>query len=130
MKSYKSYNFRAKISLFSTEMGGRKNSVYSGYRPSFGFNTSNYYSGQIKLIGKKVLRPGRSSQVKIVLLPARTIRKNLKPNDSFIITEGNKIIGTGVLEKVELELLPTIPQLRFHAIKDPIFKRGVSELPG
>jgi len=124
MKLYKSYTFRARISLFSTEMGGRKNPVYSGYRPSFGFNTSYHYSGQIKLIGKKVLRPGRSSQVKIALLPARTIRKNLKPNDSFIITDGNKIIGTGVLEKVELELLSTIPRVRFHPIKDPISKKG------
>ncbi|HEY4965316.1 MAG TPA: hypothetical protein VII28_02910, partial [Puia sp.] len=109
--------FRARIALFSTEMGGRKNPVYNGYRPSFGFNTANYYSGQIRLIGKKILRPGRSSFVKIDLLPARTIRKNLKPNDSFIIAEGNKIIGTGVLEKVELVLLPTIRTVRLHPTK-------------
>ena len=106
MKLYKLYAFRARISLFSTEMGGRKNPDYNGYRPSFGFNTANHYSGQIRLIGKNILRPGRSSHVKIDLLPARTIRKNLKPNDSFIITEGNKIIGTGVLEKVELISIP------------------------
>jgi translation elongation factor EF-Tu-like GTPase len=122
MKLYKSYTFRARISLFSTEMGGRKNPVYNGYRPSFGFNTENHYSGQIKLIGKNVLRLGRSSFVKIDLLPARTIRKNLKPNDSFIIAEGNKIIGTGVLEKVELVLLPTIRPVRLSPIKEAIIK--------
>jgi translation elongation factor EF-Tu-like GTPase len=119
---YKSYTFRARISLFSTEMGGRKNPVYNGYKPSFAFNTSNHYSGQIKLINKKILRPGRSSFVKIDLLPARTIRKNLKPNDSFIIAEGNKIIGTGVLEKVELVLLPTIRPVRLSPIKEAIIK--------
>jgi translation elongation factor EF-Tu-like GTPase len=103
-------------------MGGRKNPVYNGYRPSFGFNTANHYSGQIRLIGKKILRPGRSSHVKIDLLPARTIRKNLKPNDSFTITEGNKIIGTGVLEQVALDLFPTLPSLHIRPTKEPSIK--------
>jgi translation elongation factor EF-Tu-like GTPase len=106
MLSYQTYDFRARISLFSTELGGRENPVYDGYRPSFAFNTNIHYSGQIKLIGKKELRPGESSLADISLLSAQTLRKDLKPNDAFIITEGNKVIGTGVLEKVELISIP------------------------
>jgi elongation factor Tu len=102
MLSNQPYKFKAKITLYSTDMGGRKTPVFSGYRPSFAFNTAIHYSGEIKLIGKKELHPGQSSLVHVHLLPARTIRKNLKENDSFIITEGNKTVGTGVIEKLEM----------------------------
>jgi elongation factor Tu len=102
MLSNQTYKFRAKITLYSTNMGGRKTPVYSGYKPSFGFNTAIHYSGQIQLIGKNELRPGQSSFANIHLLSARTLRKNLKHNDSFIITEGNKTIGTGVIEEIEM----------------------------
>jgi len=44
------YNLKATITLFPTNQGGRKNPVYTGYRPSFAFNTEKYYSGEIKLI--------------------------------------------------------------------------------
>jgi len=102
MLSNQTYKLKARITLFSTEMGGRKNPVYSGYRPSFGFNTAIHYSGEIQLIRKKELRPGESSHANIQLLSTRTLRKDLKLNESFIITEGNKTVGTGVIEKLEL----------------------------
>jgi hypothetical protein len=38
----------------------------------------------------------------IKLLPARTIRKNLKPKDAFTISEGNKTIGSGIIEVVSI----------------------------
>ncbi len=100
MLSDQTYKFRAKITLYSTDLGGRRTPVYSGYRPSFAFNTINHYSGEIELIGKEELLPGQSSLANIQLLSARTIRKDLKRNDSFTITEGNKTIGTGVIEKM------------------------------
>jgi translation elongation factor EF-Tu-like GTPase len=33
------YNFQAKITLFATQSGGRKKSIFSGYKPSFVFNS-------------------------------------------------------------------------------------------
>ena len=99
MLSQQQYDLTARITLFSTELGGRRNPVWSGYRPNFAFNSKKYYCGQLKLIDKKELRPGESSKASIKLLPAWTIRKTLKPNDAFTITEGTKVIGTGVIEK-------------------------------
>ncbi len=96
------YRFKAKITLYPSELGGRLKPVYTGYRPSFVFNSKKHYSGEIRLIDKEILMPGESSKVNIRLLPARTIRI-LKPNDAFTISEGNKTIGTGVIEKVELQ---------------------------
>lgn len=107
MMSKLSYNLTAIITLFPTEQGGRKRPVYSGYRPNFGFNTQQHYCGEIELLNTKKLVPGGTSQVYIRLLPARTIRKNLKPDDAFVITEGAQPIGAGVIEKVEKEEIHT-----------------------
>lgn len=102
MPSEITYKLQAIITLFPSESGGRKKPVFNGFRPSFGFNTVQHYSGEIKLIGREKLNPGETAQAKINLLPARTIRKNLKPNDSFTINEGSRPIGTGVIQKVAL----------------------------
>jgi translation elongation factor EF-Tu-like GTPase len=99
--TYTTYNIRAIITLFPTDQGGREKPVYTGYRPSFAFNTERYYCGDIRLIARKELQPGQTSKAFIRLLPAKTIRKNLKPADAFRITEGTKTVGTGVIEKVE-----------------------------
>lgn len=99
MTSEYAYILTAKIALFPTENGGRKKPVYSGYRPSFTFNSLKHYSGEIEILGKNELRPGESSSVKIKLLPAKTIRRTLKKNDAFTINEGNKVVGSGVIEE-------------------------------
>jgi elongation factor Tu len=99
------YDLKATITLFPTDQGGRKNPVYSGYRPSFAFNTEKYYSGELRLIARKELRPGQTSKAHIRLLPAKTIRKNLKPAHAFRISEGNKTIGIGIIEKVDQVVL-------------------------
>ena len=96
------YNLKAKIILFPTKAGGRKKPVYSGYKPSFSFNTEKHYCGEIQLLNKDKLNPGETALAYIKLLPAKSIRKNLKKNDAFTITEGNIAIGTGVIEDVEL----------------------------
>lgn len=95
------YNLKATITLFPTDQGGRKKPVYTGYRPSFAFNTEKHYSGEIELIAREELQPGQTSKAYIKLLPAKTIRKNLKPADAFSITEGNKTVGSGVIEEVD-----------------------------
>ena len=99
---FNTYTLTAKIAFHRTIEGGRKKPVYSGYRPSFAFNTSRHYSGEIQLVDKEILYPGESTTVTIKLLPARTIRKTLKKNDAFTITEGNKVIGAGVIENAVL----------------------------
>jgi hypothetical protein len=96
------YDLTAKIFLLPTEIGGRKKPVATGYRPSFTFNSINHFTGEIRLVKTKELWPGQSSIAVIKLLPARHLRKNLKPNDTFSINEGTKTVGTGVIEKVKI----------------------------
>ena len=102
MTSEITYRLEAKISLLPTSLGGRKKPVYNGYRPSLIFNTKQHYSAEIHLIGKDELKPGNTSLARINLLPARTLRKTLKENDAFTLTEGNKTIGSGIIERVQI----------------------------
>ena len=103
MPSEITYDLTAKISLLPTGLGGRKKAVFTGYKPSFSFNTQNHFSGEVHLIDSEELKPGNSGRAVIKLLPSRLIRKTLKPNDVFIIVEGDKTVGTGIIEKVKLK---------------------------
>jgi translation elongation factor EF-Tu-like GTPase len=91
------YNLKAFITLLPTENGGRKKSIFSGYKPSLVFNTHKSYSAEIQLIDTDELQPGQTSMASIKLLPARTIRKNLQLNDAFTLVEGNKAVGNGII---------------------------------
>lgn len=102
MHSKITYDLIAKISLLPTEMGGRKRPVATGYKPSFAFNSLQHFSGEVHLIETQELKPGDSGLAYIKLLPARNISKNLQPHDAFTINEGNKTIGSGIIEKVKV----------------------------
>jgi len=95
------YNFTATLSLFPTENGGRKKPVYDHYRPSFSFSTLQHFSGEICFINLKELQPGGTATAIVKLLPSRHIRQNLKSGDAFTILEGDKIVGTGVIQHIE-----------------------------
>jgi len=97
------YNFTATLSLFPTENGGRKKPVYNHYRPSFAFSTLQHFSGEISFINREELKPGETATAVVKLLPSRHIRQNLKSGDSFTILEGDKIVGTGVIQRIEQE---------------------------
>lgn len=101
MQSEITYDFNALITLFPTKDGGRKKAVYSGYKPSFSFATQKHYCGEIELQNVDELQPGESALALIKLLPATYIRHNIEINTPFTILEGNKIVGTGVIKKVE-----------------------------
>jgi translation elongation factor EF-Tu-like GTPase len=82
--------------------GGRTKAIQSGYRPSFGFNTEKRYSGEIALIGTDEINPGQTGKATVRLLPAKTIRRNLRGLDAFTICEGEKIIGIGLILVVDI----------------------------
>lgn len=98
------YSFTAKLSLFPTEQGGRKRPVYDHYRPSFSFNSVNHFSGEVSFPERKELKPGDTATALVKLLPSKHVSQNLKIGDSFTVLEGNKVVGTGVIQQVEKNL--------------------------
>ncbi|MBS1501098.1 MAG: hypothetical protein JST32_03495 [Bacteroidetes bacterium] len=89
--------------MLPTEQGGRKRPVYSHYRPAFSFNTVNQFSGEISFNDEEALRPGNTTTVEVKLLPSRHIPQRLKIGDAFTILEGDKIVGTGVIQQIKDE---------------------------
>ena len=92
------YDFTAFVTLLPSELGGRKNNVYSGFRPSFTFGTTRHYSGELFFSKKTPIKPGENAMMTVKLLPAVTIPKNLSVNDTFKIYEGNRVIGHGLIK--------------------------------
>lgn len=104
------YNFTAILSLFPTENGGRKKPVYNNFRPSFSFNSVNHVSGEISFPEQDELRPGDTAEAIVKILPSKHVRQHLKNGDSFTILEGSKIIGSGVIQKINQEDRIQMPQ--------------------
>lgn len=96
------YNFTALLTLLSTDNGGRKKPIVNYYRPSFMFGSEEHFSGEIELIGQKEIAPGSSATVKIKLLPSKHISHHLRDGDMFKVLEGNKLVGMGVISKIEI----------------------------
>ena len=97
MHSEITYTLKAFITLLPTDKGGRKRPVATGYRPALMFITHRSYSCEIELLDKDELKPGDNAMVNIKLLPAKTIPKNIRINDSFTLLEGNKAVGNGII---------------------------------
>lgn len=97
------YNFTALLSMLPTEQGGRKRPVYSHYRPAFSFSTVNQFSGEISFDDREELKPGSTATVEVKLLPSRHIPQKLKNGDAFTILEGDKVVGTGVIQHIKDE---------------------------
>ena len=104
MTPYKiAYNFIATLSLFPTQNGGRKKPVFNHYRPSFAFSTQQHFSGEVSFPDILELQPGETATAVVKLLPSRHIRQNLKSGDAFTILEGDKVVGAGVIQRIEQE---------------------------
>ncbi|RYE31414.1 MAG: hypothetical protein EOP42_10615 [Sphingobacteriaceae bacterium] len=95
------YDFTALLSMLPTAVGGRKKPVYDHYRPSFSFNTLNRISGEVSFPELEELKPGGTTKAVVKLLPSKHIRQNLKSGDAFTILEGERIVGTGVIQQIE-----------------------------
>jgi translation elongation factor EF-Tu-like GTPase len=104
MKTYRTvYNFTALLSLLPTENGGRKRPVYDHYRPSFSFSSANQFSGEISFTDKEELQPGGTANIEVKLLPSRHVPQKLKGGDSVTILEGDRVVGTGVIQTIQDE---------------------------
>lgn len=94
------YSFTAILSLFPTEQGGRKRPIYDHYRPSFSFNSANHFSGEVSFPELAEVKPGDTATAMVKLLPSKHITQHLKIGDSFTILEGQKVVGTGVIQEI------------------------------
>jgi translation elongation factor EF-Tu-like GTPase len=92
--------FVAKIRLLSTSEGGRKGGIISGYRPNASFAESVNTDVQFELLYNSQLNPGEEGTVSLKPLNFSSIEPFLHFGSQFIIREGSKIIGQGIVLEI------------------------------
>lgn len=93
----------ARITLLTTEAGGRKGQIFSGYRPNHRFNVnssiSSFFIGEVQFSHKIQIYPGETELVSVIFLRAGGIEKYLIPGEHWLIQEGSRLVGSGEILK-------------------------------
>ncbi|MYT27357.1 MULTISPECIES: elongation factor Tu [unclassified Streptomyces] len=88
--------FTAEVYVLSTEEGGRRTPLTTGYRPQFYLRTADVV-GAIDLGERAVARPGETVSATVEL--GRAVP--LEPGLGFAIREGGRTIGAGTIRTTE-----------------------------
>ena len=99
-------DFIATLTYKTTEEGGRKTAVKSGYRPQIKFDFDEMQtSGQQTFIEREIVFPGDTVRAEIIILSAEHFEGKLKVGMKFEFREGLTIIGTGKIMHIINEKL-------------------------
>ncbi|SHN25423.1 elongation factor Tu [Streptomyces yunnanensis] len=90
------HRFTAEMYVLSSEEGGRRTPLSTGYRPQFYIRTADVV-GAIDLGERAVARPGETVTVTVEL--GRAVP--LEPSLGFAIREGGRTVGAGTIHTVE-----------------------------
>jgi translation elongation factor EF-Tu-like GTPase len=92
---------KARISMKTTEEGGRKSGFRSGYRPNHVFELPEdlknlkTYIGDIQFGDQELIQPGETKVVTIRFLKMPQIEKYIKVGQKWFINEAARTIGFG-----------------------------------
>ena len=97
---------KAKITMKTTEDGGRQSGFKSGYRPNHVFELQdnsmnlNTYIGDILFDDQELIEPGETKVVTVRFLKMLEVEKYINIGQKWFINEGAKTFGFGeILEK-------------------------------
>lgn len=97
---------KAKITMKTTEEGGRHSGFKSGYRPNHVFelpdNLKNLrtYIGDIHFDDQDLIEPGETKIVTVRFLKVPEVEKYINVGQKWFINEGARTLGTGeIIEK-------------------------------
>ena len=103
---YSNLFVKALIVLFSTEKGGRRTPIFSGYRPNHAFEildnglAKDTHIGEITFEDSSSLAPGDTKEVSIRFLNSPYLDANLRVGTRWRLQEGAKVVGEGeILER-------------------------------
>ena len=97
------HDAEARLTLLSTEEGGKQNPVFSDYRPQFHYDGHDWDALHIYPDVDRV-NPGDTVRVILSFLSPAAHFGKLTVGTPFLIREGRKIVGYGAITKLlELE---------------------------
>lgn len=99
-------DFVAELYYYTTEQGGRRTPVWTGYRPQLKFPFSDMQtSGHQRFLNKDEVHPGDTVIAEITVISHEYLKRKLHPGLAFDFREASRIIGTGeVLQVINPEL--------------------------
>jgi translation elongation factor EF-Tu-like GTPase len=96
---------KAKITMKTTEDGGRKFGFKSGYRPNHVFELPDdlrnlkTYIGDIHFDDQELIEPGETKIVTVRFLKVLEVEKYIKVGQKWFINEGARTLGMGEIIK-------------------------------
>lgn len=90
----------ANIELKQTSDGGRKNPIYSGYRPTFRLVGNKSSDCVITILMGYNIKPGEKGEVEIEILHPYKL-EGVTNGDPFIITEGHNVVASGNIIEIK-----------------------------
>lgn len=97
---------KAKITMKTTEDGGRKSGFVSGYRPNHVFELPDElqnlttYIGDIVFEDEKLFEPGQTKIVSVRFLNTPLIEKYINIGQKWFINEASRTLGYGEIIEI------------------------------
>ena len=97
---------KAKITMKSTDEGGRKSGFISGYRPNHVFEIPEdmgnlkSYGGDIVFDDEELFEPGKTKIVTVRFLRNPIVEKYIKVGQNWFINEAARTLGYGEIVEI------------------------------
>jgi elongation factor Tu len=88
-------SFRARVTFFRTDEGGRHRYVMNGFTPSFWLPAAQRRA-RVELLDRVRANPGETFPVRATFPDGKPMP--VSPGDAFVLRHGGRIIGHGVVE--------------------------------
>lgn len=102
-----SIKIKAKLTLYSTDSGGRKTGIKTGYRPNHVFEYDKEYSfkqtyiGQITFNNQEWIMPGETANVDIEFIDMLDVKRFICVGRIWWIHEANKKLGEAEIIEIK-----------------------------
>lgn len=94
-------DIEAEIRFLTTEEGGRRTPVKSGYRPPHDFDLKDgLIDARHDFVGTEWVEPGGSVTSQLTFLAPEFLAGRLRPGFEFCVCEASRIVGRGRITKI------------------------------
>lgn len=92
-------DIEVELTLLPTEHGGRRGLVFSGYRPQFYYQGTDWDAVQ-SYPGVEQVRPGDTVTARLSFLTPEAHQGRLFEGMPFLVREGQRIVGYGRITRI------------------------------
>ena len=99
-KSHSPKDIQAEITFLATEEGGKKQPVFSGYRPQFYVDGKDFVVVHEFFDVVEPIYPGQTAKAYLSFTYPEYLLKVLHVGKEFLIREGQRVVARGVVKRI------------------------------